>query len=128
LIARLAALFDELNTPKRQGPRLVIRSNGRVRFVEIAHIDWVEAEGNYVRLHIGDDSHFVRETMARLLAQLGEEHFFRIHRSRIVNVHRIKELRLASGGDYDVVLHSGERLRLSRLQKDALQARLCRRA
>jgi two-component system LytT family response regulator len=123
---RLAAVFDDLHAPERQGPRLMVRVNGRVRFVEIAHIDWVEAEGNYVRLHAGADTHVVRETMARLLPKLGDTQFFRIHRSRIVNLARIKELRLASGGDYDVLLHDGTRLPLSRLFKDALQERLSR--
>jgi two-component system LytT family response regulator len=124
LAERLAAVFDELQTPKRHGPRLMIRANGRVRFVEIDRIDWVEAEGNYVRVHAGPDSHLIRDTMAKLLPQLGEAQFFRIHRSRIVNIDRIKELRLASGGDYDVILRDGSRLPLSRLYKDALQSRL----
>jgi two-component system LytT family response regulator len=121
---RLAAVFDDLQTPRRQGPRLVVRANGRVRFIDIAQIDWVESEGNYVRLHTGPESHLVRETMTNLLPKLGEQDFFRIHRSRIVNITRVKELRLASGGDYDVLLHDGSRLPLSRLYKDALQARL----
>ena len=124
---RLAAVFDDLQTPKRQGPRLVVRVDGRVRFIDIAQIDWVEAEGNYVRLHAGPDSHLVRETMSNLLPKLGETDFFRIHRSRIVNIDRIKELRLASGGDYDVILRDGQRLPLSRLYKDALQEKLARR-
>jgi two-component system, LytTR family, response regulator len=121
---RLTAAFDALQTPRRQGPRLVIRANGRVKFIEVTQIDWVEAEGNYVRLHAGADCHLVRETMANLLPKLGETQFFRIHRSRIVNIDRIKELRLASGGDYDVLLRDGSRLPLSRLYKDALQERL----
>lgn len=128
LARRLAAMFQELKAPARQGPRLVIRDGGRVTFVEIARIDWVEAEGNYVRLHVGAESHLIRETMANLLPQLGERQFFRIHRSRIVNIDRIRELRLASGGDYDVILMDGSRLGLSRLYKDALQEKLARRA
>lgn len=128
LAERLAAMFDELKAPARQGPRLIMRDGGRVTFVEIDRIDWVEAEGNYVRLHAGAQSHLIRETMANLLGQLGEQRFFRIHRSRIVNIDRIKELRLASGGDYDVILSDGTRLALSRLYKDALQEKLARRS
>ena len=97
---------------------------GRVIFVELDRIDWVEAEGNYARLHLGPESHLIRETMNALAARLGSERFFRIHRSRIVNIARIKELRLAPGGDYDVVLDTGIRLGLSRLQRASLQARL----
>ena len=80
-------------------------------FVDVESIDWVEAEGNYARLHAGGDSHLVRQTMAELLARLGDDRFARIHRSRIVNVARICELRVAGGGDYDVVLQSGVRAR-----------------
>ncbi len=104
------------------------RSGGRVSFVEVEQIDWVEAEGNYVRIHAGGDSHLVRETMARLHARLDANRFFRIHRSRLVNVARIKELRLGAGGDYDVVLQDGRHLGLSRLYRDALQERLAKGA
>jgi two-component system, LytTR family, response regulator len=95
-------------------------------FWNLDQIDWVEAEGNYARLHVGSESYLMRETMTNLLGRLGEDRFFRIHRSRIVNVARIKELRLAGGGDYDVVLRSGNKLGLSRLYKDALQERLAK--
>lgn len=127
LAARLSALVDELRTPGAIGPRLLVRTGGRVRFVELDQIDWVEAEGNYVRIHVGDERHLLRETMAGMVSKLGDQ-FFRIHRSRIVNIARIKELRLAAGGDYDVTLTDGRRLGLSRLYKDALQERLAGRA
>ena len=121
---RLVALVDQLRGPAAAGERLMVRAGGRVAFVEVDQIDWVEAEGNYARLHVGAESYLTRETMNNLLARLGEDRFFRIHRSRIVNVARIKELRLAAGGDYDVVLLCGRRLGLSRLYKDALQKRM----
>jgi two-component system, LytTR family, response regulator len=124
--ARLLALVDELRSPAPSGERLIVRAGGRVTFVEVEQIDWVEAEGNYVRIHAGGDSHLVRETMARLHARLDPKRFFRIHRSRLVNVSRIKELRLGAGGDYEVVLHDGRRLGLSRLYRDALQERLAK--
>ena len=124
LARRLVALVDQLRAPVAAGERLMVRTGGRVAFVEIDQIDWIEAEGNYARLYVGSDSYLTRETMNNLLARLGGERFFRIHRSRIVNVARIKELRLAAGGDYDVVLLCGRRLGLSRLYKDALQNRL----
>lgn len=99
-------------------------ANSRVTFVDIDSIDWVEAEGNYARLHVGPASHVVRHTMTELLRRLGGRRFFRIHRSCIVNVDRVKELRVAAGGDYDVVLTSGTRVGLSRAYRDAFQARL----
>lgn len=124
LAGQLVALVDQLRPAAPRGERLMVRSGGRVVFVDIDAIDWVEAEGNYVRLHIGDEAHLIRDTMANLLVRLGEDRFFRIHRSRIVRVDRIRELRLAAGGDYDVILKSGLKLGLSRLYKEALQERL----
>jgi len=87
----------------------------------------VEAEGNYVRIHAGPQVHLLRETMNSLIARIGERQFFRIHRSRIVNVARVKELSIAGGGDYHVLLLDGTRLGLSRLYRDALQTHLSRR-
>jgi two-component system LytT family response regulator len=127
LANKLIALVDELSGEKPPPQRITVRTGGRVIFVELDRIDWVEAEGNYVRLHLGPESYLIRETMNALAARLGNERFFRIHRSRIVNIARIKELRLAPGGDYDVVLDTGSRLGLSRLQRGALQARLVSR-
>lgn len=124
--ARLLAVVDELRSPASSGERLIVRSGGRVTFVDVDQIDWVEAEGNYVRIHTAGESHLVRETMAKLQARLEPERFFRIHRSRLVNVSRIKELRLGAGGDYDVVLHDGRHLGLSRLYKETLQERLAK--
>ena len=127
LANKLIALVDELSGEKPTPERITVRTGGRVIFVELDRIDWVQAEGNYVRLHLGVESYLIRETMNALESRLGSDRFFRIHRSRIVNIARIKELRLAAGGDYDVVLDTGIRLGLSRLQRDALQARLSRR-
>jgi two-component system LytT family response regulator len=124
LAGRLMALVDELRTPQVSGGRLMVRSGGRVVFINMDQIDWVEAEGNYVRIHAAGDSHLLRETMVSLSARLGDTRFFRIHRSRIVNVSKIKELRIAAGGDYDVILKDGRTLGLSRLYKDSLQQRL----
>lgn len=107
--------------------RLLVKAGGRVSFVDIDSIDWVEAEGNYVRIHAGPQVHLMRETMNSLIARIGERQFSRIHRSRIVNIARVKELIIAGGGDYQVLLWDGTRLGLSRLYRDALQAQLSRR-
>ena len=104
--------------------RLVVKSSGRIHFVRIADIDWCEAAGNYVCLHVGAQSHLVRETMSRLEAQLDPRQFVRIHRSTIVNFDRIEELRSSLNGEHAVVLRDGRRLTLSRGYRDALQARL----
>ena len=125
---RFAAIVSQLRPPGAGArERMIVRSGGRVQFVDVEQIDWVEAEGNYVRLHVGPDSHLIRDTMTGILGRLCSERFFRIHRSRIVRLDRIQSLHLASGGDYDVVLKDGTLLGLSRMSKDALQHRLAQR-
>ena len=101
-----------------------MKSGGRVSFVDVESIDWVEAEGNYVRLYAGDQVHLMRETMSGLIEKIGADRFFRIHRSRIVNVKRVKELLIAGGGDYQVVLSGRHEAGMSRLYRDALQEQL----
>jgi two-component system, LytTR family, response regulator len=122
---QLLALLPEMGRREPTGhDRLVVKSSGRVYFVRAADIDWCEAAGNYVCLHVGPQSHLVRETMGHLESQLDPHQFLRIHRSTIVNVDRIQELRSSFNGEHIVVLHGGTRLTLSRGYRDALQARL----
>ena len=108
----------------RQGPqhveRLMIKSAGRVYFIRADEIDWVEAEGNYVRIHAGKETHFLRETLGGMEAKLDPKKFVRIHRSAIANVGSIKELRPLFSGDYVVILRDGERLTLTRSHKEKL--------
>jgi two-component system LytT family response regulator len=101
--------------------RLVVKSGGRVYFLKTGEIDWVEAAGNYVRLHVSKDSHLLRETMNGIEGKLDGRHFLRIHRSTIVNLERIKELQPWFHGDYVVLLRDGTRLTLSRGYRDKLQ-------
>ena len=105
----------------RYAQRLVIRSIGRVQLVEVAQIDWLEASGNYVEIHTGEQSFLHRERLRVLEDQLDPEVFVRIHRSIIVNRAAIKELRPLAGGDYSVLLASGSTLRLSRTYRAALE-------
>lgn len=104
--------------------RLVIRSPGRVLFVSVADVDWIEAADYYACLHVGEASHLIRRTLSELEQDVGAERFFRTHRSVIVNLERIRGLELQSDGEYEVVLKSGARLRLSRRYRRALQDRL----
>jgi len=120
-------LLDILPDVQKREPasdRLIVKSSGRVYFVRIADIDWCEAAGNYVCLHLGAQSHLVRETMNRLEARFDTRQFVRIHRSTIVNVDRIEELRSSFNGEHVVILRDGTRLTLSRGYRDVLQARL----
>jgi two-component system, LytTR family, response regulator len=111
--------------PERRD-RLVIKSSGRIYFIRTRDIDWCEASGNYVRLHVGAQTHLVRGTMAHIESQLDQAQFVRIHRSTIVNVDRIQELHSSFGGEYVVLLHDKTRLTLSRGYRDGLQSRLGR--
>jgi two-component system LytT family response regulator len=123
---RLLALVQDLKTPPtpQRLDRLVIKSSGRVFFVRTEEIDWIEAAGNYVRLHLGTESHLFRETMNALEAKLDPQSFFRIHRSHIVNIERIQELQPWFNGEYLVVLRNGTKLTLSRGYREKLQERL----
>ena len=117
---RLRALLADLKTEKKYLERLVIKSVGRVFFIKINEIDWIEAAGNYVKLHVGRESHMLRETMNGLEAKLDPEKFLRIHRSTLVNIDRIKELHPLFSGDYTVMLQNGAELTLSRSYRDRL--------
>jgi len=108
----------------RAAKRLVVRSHGRVLFLNVADIDWIEAAGYYACLHVGSDTHILRRTLVELEEDLGEEKFIRIHRSIIVNLDRVRGLELQAGGEYEVVLRSRERLRLSRRYRKRLQERM----
>ena len=117
-------LAHRLPLQSQPAQRLVIKSPGQVLFVNVADIDWVEAAGYYACLHVGSDTHVMRRTLSDLERDLGQEQFIRIHRSIIVNVERIYGLELQDTGEYEVVLKSKARLRLSRRFRKRLQVRI----
>lgn len=104
--------------------RLVVRSQGQVLFLNVADIDWIEAAGYYACVHVGGDTHVLRRSLSELQRDLGEDRFTRIHRSIIVNLERIRGLELQAGGEYEVLLRSKVRLRLSRRYRKQLQTRM----
>ena len=104
--------------------RVVVKSGGRLFFLRTDEIDWIEAAGNYVRVHVGKESHLLRETMNAIETRLDAKMFLRIHRSRIVNMERVKELHPWFNGDYAVILRDGTKLMLSRGYREKLQERL----
>jgi two-component system, LytTR family, response regulator len=101
--------------------RLVIREKGRIVFLNLDEVEWIEASANYVRLHAGKESHLFRETISRIAERLDPDHFIRIHRSTIVDVRKIKELIPVNSGEYIVVLKNGKELSCSRGYRAALQ-------
>ena len=101
--------------------RVVIKSSGGIYFLKIEEIDWVEGAGDYLSLHSGSQTHLIRETMGNFHAKLDPRKFLRIHRSTIVNIDRIKDIRPLLKGEYVVTLTSGERLKASRGYRHELQ-------
>jgi len=124
---RLAAFLDNWKPDAKRQERLAFKANGRVLFVRVEEIDWIESDGNYVQLRVGGVSHQMRETISGLETQLPIERFMRISRSVIVNLDRIKELQPMFYGDYAVILQNGARLTLSRSFRDRLEKLLERR-
>jgi two-component system, LytTR family, response regulator len=121
---QLLDLLEDVKGKNKFLDRLVVKSEGRVSFVRAEEIDWIEAAGNYLRLHVGKDTHLLRETMSKLEARLNPRQFLRIHRSTIVNLDRIRELEPTFHGDYAVLLRNGTELTLSRGYRDKLQGLL----
>ena len=131
LSKKLLALLEERES-KREHPsqqeryltRLMVKLASRVVLLKVDEIDWIEADGNYAKLHVGRKSHLLREKMHDLEAQLNPQNFVRIHRSIIVNLDRIKEMQPHFNGDYIVVLEDGSQLKLSRSRREHLATRL----
>jgi two-component system LytT family response regulator len=118
---QLRALLEDARGGRKYLDRVVIKSSARVFFLRVEEIDWIEAAGNYLKLHAGREEHLLRETMSNLEARLDPARFLRIHRSTIVNVERIQELQPWFHGDYLVLLRDGTRLTLSRSYRQKLQ-------
>lgn len=107
---------------RRYLQRLVVNSAGRVTFLKVCDLDWLEASGNYVTLHVGRERYLLRETLSALQEKLDPEQFVRIHRSAIVNVERLKELRPWSRGEQVAVLQDGTELTIGRAFRPHLLA------
>jgi two-component system LytT family response regulator len=110
--------------PAPETARLTVRSAGHEVYVRIPDIDWVEAADYYVCLHVGPKTHLLRRSMAELERDLDPQIFCRIHRSAIVNLRRVRALQVDDGGEYEVILESGQKLRLSRRFRKDLQSRM----
>ena len=104
--------------------RILIRDRGRVVALEPASIDWVQSDGDYVRVYVGRRTYLHHATISAFAAQLPLRQFVRIHRAAVVNVARISELTPLTNGDYSVLLITGARLKLARTRRDELSDRL----
>jgi two-component system LytT family response regulator len=115
---------EPLQATRISPDRIAVRNNGRVVFVKLADIDWIEAADNYVCLHCGRETHVVRETMNELEARLDPAQFLRVHRSSIVNLDRVRELQPWFRGDYRILLRDGTQLTLTKNHREKLESRL----
>jgi len=118
---QLSRLLGEISKKKDYLERIPVPSKGRFLFFNVRDLDWIEAEGNYLRLHGSATSHLVRGNMNEMEAKLDPDKFMRIHRSTIVNLQRIREVQPWFHGHHRVVMTSGQELKLSRYQKDKLR-------
>ena len=116
----LRALLASLQERRKYIQRLVVKSGGRIFFLKVGDVDWFEASGNYVTLHVGRSSHLVRGTMTTLEGRLDPDRFLRVRRSAIVNVDRVKELQPWFKGEQVLVLTDGTRLTVGRAYRDRL--------
>jgi two-component system LytT family response regulator len=124
---RIEALLRALPARGDRAQRLVVRSAGRVVFLPVAEIDWIEAADNYVRLHAGKHVHVMRETMQRLEATLDPSRFVRIHRSTMVNLDRVRELQPWFHGEYVLILEDGTKLVTGRAHRERIDRLMGRR-
>jgi two-component system, LytTR family, response regulator len=117
------SLRAALEATQRPGglERIVLKSGGRISFVSVDEIDWIEAADNYVQLHVGGETHLVHGTLGKLEASLNPETFLRVHRSAIVNVTRIRTLEPLFHGEYRIVLDSGDEVTSGRTYRDRLE-------
>ena len=116
LESRLRQLLSETRTASEaeKSLRFMVKERNSIRFVEASDIDWVEAAGDYVILHCGDEKSMIRETMAGMEKKLPSDRFVRIHRSSIVCIPSVREIKPYFHGDYIVYLKDGRELKLSR--------------
>jgi two-component system LytT family response regulator len=117
----------ERSTPAAESPsfdRFVVKRNERTQFVRAEEVDWIESDGNYVKLHVGTASHVVRSTITACEEQMDPRRFVRVHRRYLVNMDRIKEVQPWFGGDSVIMMQNGQQLRLSRNYREHFQSRM----
>jgi len=122
----LSDLLERSKPSEAKDGRWVIKAAGRLVFLELSEIDWIEAAANYVRLNVGGSSYLLRETIGRIAARLDPGQFARIHRSTIVNVKKLRELQTCDSGEFIAILKSGKALSCSRSYRGSLEQIIAR--
>ena len=118
---KLLTMLEQISRGPNYLTRLALKSAGKTFFLEIDAVDWIAASENYVQLHVGKTSHLVQVTMNRVAKRLDPAMFVRIHRSFIVNLKRIREVRPAFHGEYTLTLEGGVQLRSSRTYGETMK-------
>ena len=113
-VSRMLEMLASMRAPRGPAARLMIPSRGKITFIRVEEIDWIEAQGDYVQIYAAGKKHLLRRKVSALEKELPEETFARIHRSTIINVTRVRELQPLYHGDYAVILNDGTRLTMSR--------------
>lgn len=121
VLSRAKALLSRRPAEHPRFERIMVRSAGRISFLRAEEIDWIEAADYYSCLHVGARTHLLRRSMAELERDLEPERFCRVHRSTIVNLARVRDLRSDASGEYEVVLRDDTRLKVSRGYREKLQ-------
>jgi two-component system LytT family response regulator len=121
LSRRLAGLLEAATGPGRFLTRLIVKDAGRAIFLTVDELDWIEAADYCVKLHIRGKSYLVRQSLQSLETRLDPERFFRIHRSALVNLDRVKEIQALFRGEHAVILQDGAKLKLSRNRREVLE-------
>ena len=121
---RMLQMLSKVPSQARRWDRLVVKSAGTTRFLRVAEIDWIEAAGVYVNLHVAGKEFLYRASLNDLTEKLDPMRFIRIHRSAMVNLESIVQLEPASHGEFEVVLRNGSRARVSRTYRAPLEKRL----
>ena len=94
--------------------RFVVKQDTRIFFVPTQEVDWIQSAANYIRLHVGDRTYMVRETMQRVVSSLDPQRFLRVHRNAIVNLGSVQEFEVSDSGKMNALLRNGTRVALSR--------------
>ena len=119
-LSALLTHLERLDRGEGYSPRLMVKHGGRVTFLRVDEIDWIEAAGNYVKIHAGPSTHLLHESLAGLAERLDPAQFARVHRSTIVNLDRIREVQPWFHGDSIMILRDGTRLTVSRTYRASL--------
>jgi two-component system LytT family response regulator len=121
---RMIKMLSSAPQAPRPWDRLVVKSGGKTRFIRVVEIDWIEASGVYVNLHVAGKELLYRASLHELVERLDPRRFVRVHRSAIVNIESIVQLEPISHGEFEAVLKNGSRTRVSRNYRAQLESRL----